>query len=148
MHDVWGIFFQFLTYARLLASLLCCLCTYFSTFFKSFLQKAWPTPGTLAPACHYNESPYPDCRRKHKGWWLCKTRVWVHNVMMSEKVSVRDTERQLSPLSPKAERYKKVGLRTFLLKSLLTPCAISTTLRVQGQWLSCFLIIYPFGSPR
>lgn len=93
----------------------------------------WYGPGHYF--LYFNESPYPDCRRKHRGWWLCKRRAWVGNAMMRGRKIERGIGRggRYLLLSKGREIKKKVWLRTLLLKSLLTPSAISTPLRVQGQ---------------
>lgn len=66
-------------------------------------------------------------------------------MQQTERGEEREREKRDMVISSKSkgrEIKNQVWLRTVLWKSLLTPCAISTPLRVQGQWQFCFLIIY------
>lgn len=60
-------------------------------------QTVGPMQDALSPAYYFlcfNESPYPDCKRKHRGWWLCKRRAWLGNVMMREREKDKGREEE------------------------------------------------------
>lgn len=60
-------------------------------------------------------------------WW------WARERKMEREEKEEEEETVISFKSKGRQIKNQVWLRTLLLKSLLTPCAITTPLRVQGQ---------------